>query len=118
MRIINLYADEAGESHFRDLDIDWQQAGKSNRLSPDYATSKLFFRESLRAFNVDWHCAPRRQFIINLDGRVKVTASDGESRTLQPGDVVLIEDTHGKGHLTENLDEQPRISIFVPLAED
>lgn len=116
MRIHNLYADEKGESHFRDIEIDWKEAGPGNRLSPSYDTTSLFFRESTRAFNVSWHPAPRRQYIINLDGQVKVTASDGEVRVIGPGEVVLIEDTHGKGHLTENVDGKPRVSIFVPLA--
>jgi quercetin dioxygenase-like cupin family protein len=50
----------------------------------------------------DWHCAPRRQFVVFLDGWVRITVSDGESRTLPAGSVVLVEDLAGRGHVTEH----------------
>jgi hypothetical protein len=43
--------------------------------------------------------APRR-YIIHLDAAVKVTASDGESRVIGVGEVILVEHTTGKGRLS------------------
>src|SRR5215468_8213673 len=40
-----------------------------------------------------------------LSGTVEVTASDGEFRRFGPGSLLLLEDTHGKGHSTRVLDE-------------
>ncbi|HEY4921040.1 MAG TPA: hypothetical protein VII40_13120, partial [Xanthobacteraceae bacterium] len=59
--------------------------------------------------------APRRQYIINLDGGVQITASDGESRVIGAGEVVLVEDITGKGHLSRAVNAQMRHSIFVPI---
>lgn len=46
---------------------------------------------------------------------MKLTASDGESRVIGPGEVILIEDTTGKGHLSQAVGGQMRHSIFVPV---
>ena len=46
----------------------------------------------------DWHPAPQRLVTVYVAGEVEVTVSDGEARRFAPGDVVLAEDTVGKGH--------------------
>ena len=61
------------------------------------------------------HPAPRRQYIINLDAGVQITASDGQSRKIGAGEVILVEDTWGKGHLSKALDGKLRHCIFVPI---
>jgi hypothetical protein len=53
--------------------------------------------------------------IINLDAGVIITASDGESRTIGAGEVILAEDISGKGHLSQAINGQLRHSIFVPI---
>jgi hypothetical protein len=35
---------------------------------------------------------------------VKITASDGESRVIGVGAVILVEDTTGKGHLSQHVE--------------
>jgi hypothetical protein len=56
----------------------------------------------------------RRQYIINLDAGVQITASDGESRIIA-GEVILVEDTTGKGHLSKAVGGALRHCIFVPV---
>jgi hypothetical protein len=51
-----------------------------------------------------------------LSGTVEVTASDGESRRFGPGSLVLLEDTHGKGHSTQILDEDA-VMLVTRLAD-
>jgi hypothetical protein len=46
---------------------------------------------------------------------VKITASDGESRLIGAGEVILVEDTTGKGHLSDHLEGKIRHSIFIPI---
>ncbi len=48
------------------------------------------------------HPAPRRQWVVMLQGTVEATTSDGETRTFGPGAAVLLEDVdvHGAGHST------------------
>ena len=46
---------------------------------------------------------------------VELTASDGEARVIGAGEIVLVEDTTGKGHLSKSVNNQMRHSIFVPV---
>ena len=115
MRIHNLYEDEQGESHWRDIEVAWSQTTATGRLSAVIPVSGLIFRETLPDYDLDWHPAPRRQYIINLDGGVQITASDGESRTIGTGEVILVEDVSGKGHLSKNVEAKLRYSVFVPI---
>ena len=115
MKIHRLYADEKGESHFEDVEIEFKEQSRAGRLSARLPASGIIFREVPGSYDLDWHPAPRRQYIINLDGGVQLTASDGESRRVKAGEVVLVEDTWGKGHLSKAIDGKPRHCIFVPI---
>jgi hypothetical protein len=115
MRIHNLYADAAGESHFRDIEVDWAESRPFTVMSERLPATGVIFRRTEGTYDLDWHPAPRRQYIVNLDGAVKITASDGESRVIAAGEVILVEDTTGKGHLSQAVDGKPRHSIFIPV---
>jgi quercetin dioxygenase-like cupin family protein len=63
----------------------------------------------------DWHTGPRRQFVITLSGRAELEVAGGKKVPIGPGNINLIEDTTGKGHITHNIED--RIVVTVPLAE-
>jgi len=115
MRIHNLYVDANGETHFRDIEVAWVEERNFSKLSARLPATGIIFRETSADYDLDWHPAPRRQYIINLDGGVKITASDGESRIIGAGEVLLVEDTSGKGHLSKSVNGKLRHSIFVPI---
>src|SRR5215213_11334202 len=115
MRIHNLYVDASGETHFRDVEIEWVEETRSGRLSQRFPATGIIFRQVPPAYDLDWHPAPRRQYIINLDAGVQITASDGESRVMGAGEVLLVEDTTGKGHLSQAVGNQLRHCIFVAM---
>ena len=115
MRIHNLYVDDKGESHFRDIEVKYVESGRGGRLSERLPATGIIFREVPPTYDLDWHPAPRRQYIINLDAGVQITASDGESRVIGAGEVILVEDVKGKGHLSKALDGKLRNCIFVPV---
>lgn len=115
MKIIRLYADEQGESHFQDIEVEFEAPTPSGRVSARQPATGIIFREVPGEYDLDWHPAPRRQYIINLDAGVQLTASDGEVRRVKAGDVVLVEDTWGKGHLSKAIDNKARHCIFVPI---
>ena len=115
MKIIRLYADEKGESHFQDIEVEFEAPTPSGRVSARQPATGIIFREVPGEYDLDWHPAPRRQYIINLDAGVQLTASDGEVRRVKAGEVVLVEDTWGKGHLSKAVDNKTRHCIFVPI---
>ena len=115
MRIHNIYVDAQGETHFRDIQVEWKHEGRGGKTSDTFKATGIIFREVPPTYDLDWHPAPRRQYIINLDAGVEITASDGESRKIGAGEVILVEDTTGKGHLSKALDNKIRNCIFVPI---
>jgi uncharacterized cupin superfamily protein len=115
VRIHNLYVDADGETHFRDVAVAWVEEGDFSKYSARLPATGIIFRETSGDYDLDWHPAPRRQYIINLEGAVAITASDGERRVIGAGEVLLVEDTTGKGHLSEAVAGRMRRSIFVTL---
>jgi hypothetical protein len=115
MKIHHLYTDAQGESHFKDMEIDYVEEGPAGRLSKRIPATGLIFREVLPTYDLDWHNAPRRQYIVNLDNGVQITASDGEARVIGAGEIILVEDVTGKGHLSKAVNERLRHCLFVAL---
>ncbi len=115
MRIHNLWEDEKGISHWRDIEVEWASDGPAGKLSKRLPATGIIFRQVPPTYDLDWHPAPRRQYIINLDGGVQITASDGEARVIGAGEVVLVEDVKGKGHLSKAVEGKMRNCIFVPV---
>lgn len=114
MKVTRIYTGTDGESHFEDIDFSVKGEG-SERLSELMKATGIIFRETTGAYDADWHTAPRRQFVINLEGRIELIVKDGTKRILGPGDILLAEDTTGRGHISRAVNNQPRKSIYVTL---
>jgi len=104
---VRIWADPDGESHLEDVSLD------GATIPAERGVPQLWWSEGVPADRVhfvtvsavarpDWHCAPRRQFVVFLTGGVRITASDGDERHLPTGSVVLAEDLTGRGHVTEH----------------
>lgn len=115
MKITRLYTGSDGESHFEDIEIAYTSSAPIGKLSDWQPVTRLAFRETGADYDYDWHVAPRRQYIILLDGHIEVEVSDGTRREFTGGDVLLVEDTTGRGHRTRELSGRPRRSIFIAL---
>jgi len=115
MHIHNLYADEDGETHFRDIKVEPATEGPGGKVSGRFPATGIVFRTTEGNYNYDWHTAPQKQYVINLDAPVKVTASDGEWQDIGPGEILLVEDTRGRGHVSQAVDGKFRHSVFVTL---
>jgi uncharacterized cupin superfamily protein len=115
MLIHNIYADAKGESHIRDLHVEWVRSGPAGKISESVPVLSMAFRMTDGSYNLEWHNAPRRQYIINLEGSVEITTSDGESRVIGPGEIILAEDTTGKGHLSKAVAGGARRSLIIPI---
>ena len=67
MKIHRLYTDDKGESHFTDADVEYVETTQAGRLSKRLPATGIIFREVPPTYDLDWHPAPRRQYIINLN---------------------------------------------------
>jgi quercetin dioxygenase-like cupin family protein len=114
VQYLRVYAGPDGESHFEDVTLDRRSSSIGVRSQIIPATA-LIFTETPAGTVQDWHTTPRRQFMVYLAGAAVLTVSDGESRRVGPGDVVLVEDMTGRGHRVEVLDSADRRALIVPL---
>ena len=118
-----MYVDADGESHFDDGQLELQFKDYAPPAEPIAvhtwadARGATLLRMEGNSFE-DWHPAPRRQFAFILQGTVEVTVTDGEVRRFEPGDVVLLEDTRGRGHTTRIVGDTPHLGLMVPVAAD
>ena len=118
MKVTRIRADPSGVTRFDDIEIPLEDAGAIGRLSQPMAAESVVFRETGADYDYDWHPAPARQLVVLLDGEIEIEVGSGDVRRFAGGEVLLLEDTAGRGHRTRNVGAVPRRSLFVPLAPD
>lgn len=116
MKATRVYADARGVTHFETIEVPLRPSGEIGWLSEPHAVASLIFRETAETYDFDWHPAPRRQWVVLLDGEIEIEAGDGERRRFAGGQVLLLEDTEGRGHRTRQLSPGIRHSLFISLA--
>lgn len=116
--ITRVYADENGDSRFEDISRTLDPEGEIGFLSQPETAESIIFRKVVPTYDYDFHTAPARQYIFLLDGGIEIETSLGEKRRFESGQVLLLEDTTGKGHKTRNLKPAVRSSVFVTLKEN
>jgi hypothetical protein len=117
MKVVRVYADDAGETHFGEVEVELTDGGPIGRLSRPIAARSVIFRTNEPGYDYDWHTAPERQLIVLLDGAIEIEVSDGSRRTLRGGEILLVEDTTGRGHRTRHVEPRRRRSLFIVLEE-
>ena len=118
MNVTRVYATDDGGSAFDDVEIELADAGAVGQLSAWIGASAVAFRENSPDYDWDWHRAPARQLIVLLDGAIEIEVTSGEKRVFRGGDVLLVEDTSGRGHRTRTTDGRSRRSLFIRLPAD
>jgi quercetin dioxygenase-like cupin family protein len=110
MALIRIF-DDGGRSAIEDLPNPGHPLGTPDAEGLESATGVVFVRRDRDSYP-GFHNTPRRQYIIVLSGSLVFEVSGGERRSVGPGDVVLVEDTAGPGHITRGVADL----AFVRLA--
>jgi hypothetical protein len=110
--ITRLYTGPDGQSHLEDLDPDTHPS-----LTTLAATKGIVFRTTKPGYFNDWHNAPRRQYVITLEGEMEIGLGDGTVRRFGPGHATLAEDLTGQGHTTRVVGNHRRVTATVHLAD-
>ena len=72
MRVTRLYTGDDGQSHFEDIDMPLFDQGDIGRLSELVPATGVIFRKTSGDYHYEWHNAPRRQYIVMLEGEVEI----------------------------------------------
>ena len=111
MGTFRLYTGPDSQSHIETIDHEKAEGWKTG-----LPTTKISFSEWPVGRFMDWHPAPRRQFVIILSGRLEIGLGDGTKHVFGPGDARLVEDTTGKGHTTKVVGNERVVTATIPLA--
>jgi mannose-6-phosphate isomerase-like protein (cupin superfamily) len=120
MKYIKIFADEEGETHFKDVQIDLELVDFAPPAPPlmisQFTLTKQYaFVIFPSGWFGDWHPTPKKQVFFILSGELEVSVSDGERRQFGPGIIVLVVDTTGKGHVTKVLGSEDVLTAVVQL---
>ncbi len=115
MKVVRVFTGDDGQSHFEDIELDYSGSSPGGIMTELQGATGIIFRQTGGDYDLDFHNAPRRQYVINLSGGVEIEVGDGSKRRLVAGDVLLAEDTEGQGHISRAINDETRNSIFVTL---
>jgi hypothetical protein len=116
VKVTWIFTGPDNQSHFEDLEVP-EHAVRYGTNSDPIPVTTVIFRETPVGGEMEFHPAPRRQFVVNLSGLVEIECGDGSKRRLGAGDILLADDTTGQGHITRDL-EGPRRGIFIFLSAE
>ena len=114
MQFVRMYTGDDGKTHFEDIPEKFEITDLAQRTDTE-DTSGIQFIYQPPGYVIEMHPAPRRQYVITLQGQAELVLGDGTSRLFVPGDVVLAEDITGEGHITKVIGEIPRVTAQIHL---
>ena len=122
MQYTRIYADPDGESHFDEVAValvanDLALPAPPLNVSAPIPANQFVFIMLPPGWYGGWHPSPRRQYWVHIAGQLDVEVSDGEVRRFNPGDVGLLDDMTGRGHVTRVIggDEVRGMVVQLPL---
>src|ERR1700739_2108161 len=116
MGLFRLFSGNDGQSHLEEISLSFAP-GQFAEQSPIQPAKGISFSRMAPGTFVDWHNAPRRQYVITLAGAVEIGLSDGSLHRFGPGERILAEPRTGKGHTTRAIGNEPRVMMIVPLKD-
>jgi hypothetical protein len=120
---VRMYNDVDGESHFEDLAVGLERREFAPPAPPamvgafDDASGTLLFGADAGWGGEVPHPSPQRQVFCILRGVAEVTVSDGERRRFRAGDLIVLDDTMGRGHQTRVVGADELLIFGAVLAD-
>ena len=115
MKIVRMYTGKDGKTHFEETKPALKAEGKFSTADLIKVGGAPILRLATGTMPED-HTAPRRQYLVMLEGRVDVISTNGTRRTLETGDILQAEDVTGEGHLVTMNGCQKWAAVMVPMA--
>jgi hypothetical protein len=115
--VTRIFTGPDGLAHAEEINVKLTRDDASTELSEMMKATAVRFRRQAPNYFEDWHTAPRKQYVITLSGRGEIEVSGGKKVQLGPGQILLVEDLTGKGHISRGVGTEERISVIIPLVE-
>ncbi len=123
VKYVRIYADESGESHFEDMEIeltfvDFAPPAAPLARGPFLPAAQMQWLAAPTGWPSDVpHPPPNRPVFVVTQGELELTTSGGEARRFPTGAEVLLEDTSGKRHRSEVASDVDVLALVISVAE-
>ena len=117
IRCVRIWTGSDGNSLFEEGTIDLGHGERGDILSDKATVTSISFRETQAGGTYAPHDAPTRQFVITLSGALEFKTMTNQTFIINPGDILLAEDTTGSGHSWRLTDQNPWRRAYVILAD-
>lgn len=120
MKYLRLYAGVDGENHVEEMQVEFDMEqyappAPAFGISAAHVAARFVFVNFPAGWTSGYHKTPRRQLFVVLSSRLAGEASDGTVMDLHLGDVVLMEDTTGRGHTATTMEGADVHAMMVHL---
>ena len=122
MQVTRLFTNTLGESAFEDLTIGLERVAvetfpgqKAEQFADLTPPAAMRINETDPGHQYDWHNAPKKQWVITLQGEIEVQLRNGLTRRFGAGDMLLAEDLSGTGHATKVVSKVPWRCAYLPF---
>jgi len=118
--ITRLYTGSDGETHAEQI-TDTKFTADPTRggleVSDNIKVTGLQFARTSPGWVRNWHAGERHQYIVTLSGKGEIEVAEGRKIALEPGSVILEEDSTGRGHISRTIGTEDRIALNIQVAE-
>lgn len=116
IEISKLGTNSNGETFFSTENMKWMHWFNSGRRTSETMVKGLQFYHIKKSLSMGFHPAPRKQFLLIIQGTLQIEASNGEKRNFSPGAIVLVEDIAGtRGHISRVIGTEDVFAAVMPV---
>jgi uncharacterized cupin superfamily protein len=113
MWLPHLYTDSSGQSVLDEVEL--KMAGPGGGAPQD--VSHWAIGQALPGHFVDFSPTPETTLVAVFSGQMHVTASNGEERQLTRGDMLLMQDAGGQGHMTRFIGQEACNYLLIAMPD-
>jgi hypothetical protein len=123
VQYVEIFADDKGISHFREVEIALNRGEVAPPalpadISPFRAATEVGFISIPSGWAGGWHQPPTDGYIFVLSGEVQIEVGDGEIRRFPQGSIWLHKDRNGPGHNSSVISSEDAKLAMVKFPEE
>lgn len=82
------------------------------------SSENLYFSNTFEEWQKGVHPAPKKQYVVTIKGKLKFKVSDGSTFIIEPGTVLLADDTQGEGHSWDIIEGKEWARVYIPVGDN
>lgn len=82
------------------------------------SSENLYFSNTFEEWQKGIHPAPKKQYVVTMKGKLKFKVSDGSTFIIEPGTVLLADDTEGEGHSWDIIEGKEWVRVYIPVGDN